>query len=69
MTAAEWSPPSRGTSKMTKKQVAQYIANMKKAQKKAEEKIIALQKSWELKKEEEEIAKLWELLDDDKLYT
>ena len=68
MTAAEWSPPSRGTSKMTKKQAAKYIADMKQRQKEAEEKIKVALASWEWEKEKKEIEKLERKLEDDGLY-
>ncbi len=67
--ASEWSPPSRGTTRMTNAQVRKYIEDMKKAQAEAERKIKAAQDSWELEQEKKEVAKLEEMLDDDSFFS
>ena len=60
---SEFSPPWSGA-RMTKAQVKKYVADIKKAQAIAEEKLRKAKASWEFKKEEEELEKLEDLLDD-----
>ena len=56
--------PGWSNAKMTKAQIKKYIADIKKAQAIAEEKLKKAKASWEFKKEQEEIEKLEDLLDD-----
>ena len=55
--------PGGSNAKMTKAQVKKYVADIKKAQAIAEEKLRRAKDSWEFKKEEEELEELENLLD------
>ena len=56
--------PKWSKAKMTKAQVKAYIANMKKAQAIAKEKLKKAQNSWEIEKEAQELEELEKKLND-----
>ncbi len=59
---SEFTPPW-SNARMTKSQIKKYLNDMKKAQEIAKEKLEKAEKSWEFKKEKEEIEKLEKELD------
>lgn len=64
----EWTPWATHPV-MTRAQVRQYIANMKKAQALAKQKLELAKKSWDFDKEDTKLAEIEELLEDDNLFT
>ena len=56
--------PVWSNARMTKAQVKKYVADMKKAQKIAQEKLKKAQESWELDKENKDLEKLEDIIDD-----
>ncbi len=69
MWAGEERTPWAAHPRMTRAQVKQYIANMKKAQDLAKKKLELAKKSWELDQEDTKLAEIEELLEDDNLFT
>ncbi len=64
---SEFSPVWNGA-KMTKSQIKKYINDMKKAQKKAKERLKKAKESWEFTNEEIKVRRLEKLLEEDSLY-
>lgn len=60
---SEFAPPW-SNARMTKAQVKKYVADMKKAQKKAQAKLDAAKASWEIDKDKQDLAKLEDAIDE-----
>ncbi len=64
---SELSPPARKV-RMTKTQMKKYLKDMELARQKAQKKLDIAKKSWDFKKEEEEVEKLEKLLNNDDFF-
>lgn len=65
---SEYSPPSRKV-RMTKSQMKKYLRDMKKSRELAQEKLDEAKQSWEFYKEEKEVEKLEDILNNDDIFS
>jgi len=64
---SEYTPPARKV-RMTKSQMKKYLRDMKKAREVAQGKLDIAKKSWEFDKEDKEVAKLEDILENDDIF-